>query len=396
MFGQRGALRLSLVVLGWLCAGPWGALAEPVVSGVRTGQHATMTRFVLDISEEVDYRIFTLPNPYRVVIDLPAIDWRVAPGPPRPVGLIRNQRYGRFTASVSRVVLDLAAPVEIHRVFQLPPQGDLPYRFVVDLRAVDEQTFLKRARLTAPPMAAPTATVPEPGSRRRQDGKLVVVIDPGHGGVDPGTIGASGTFEKRVTLAVARELKAALTASGRYHAVLTRERDVFVRLRDRLDKARGAGAVLFISLHADSIKNRRLRGASVYTLSEQASDKEAADLAARENKADIIAGVDFNGQSDEVTSILIDLAQRETMNQSARFANMLLPEIAKAGKLLRKSHRFAGFAVLKAPDVPSVLVEMGYLSNPDDERFLTSAGRRKPLVSAIVRAIDSYFAVREG
>jgi N-acetylmuramoyl-L-alanine amidase len=178
--------------------------------------------------------------------------------------------------------------------------------------------------------------------------------------------------------------------------VLTRERDVFVRLRKRLEKARKAGGELFISLHADSIKNRRFRGTSVYTLSEKSSDAESELLAAKENKADIIAGVDLAAQSDEVTSILINLAQRETMNFSASFANMLLPEIGRTGRLLRKSHRFAGFAVLKAPDVPSVLIEMGYLSNREDERLLTSRSLRRNLILAIARAIDRYFAARAG
>jgi N-acetylmuramoyl-L-alanine amidase len=187
---------------------------------------------------------------------------------------------------------------------------------------------------------------------------------------------------------VARELR----SRGRYRVVLTRDRDVFLRLRTRVEKARKAGADLFVSLHADSIKSRRFRGASVYTLSEKASDAEAARLAEWENKADIIAGLDLNRQSDEVTNILIDLAQRETMNFSAKFANILLPEIGKVGPLLRKSHRFAGFAVLKAPDIPSVLVEMGYLSNRDDERMLTSPKRRSKLVRAIATAIDKYFA----
>ena len=397
MFSCKGSLRVGSAVLFSLLVTASAATAKPVATGVRTGEHVAMTRFVLDLSEPVDYHIFTLPDPYRVVIDLPEIDWRVPPRVGGPVGLIRGLRYGLFTAGVSRVVLDVAQPVEIYRAFLLSPQGNHPYRFVLDLRPVDDETFLETARLVTPPSPArrPPPPVAKPG--RHPDGKPVVAIDPGHGGVDPGTISPSGAYEKHVTLAIARELRQTLTASGRYRVVLTRDRDIFVRLRHRVAKARKAGAELLISLHADSINNRRLRGASVYTLSETASDKETAALAAKENKADIIAGVDFDDKSDEVANILIDLAQRETMNSSASFANdVLVPEIAKASKLLNKSHRFAGLAVLKAPDVPSVLIELGYLSNREDERMLTSPARRKELVLAIARAIDRFFASRGG
>ena len=372
------------------------AVAKPIATGVRTGEHVSMTRFVLDLSEPVTYRVFMLPDPYRVVIDLPEIEWRASAVDGYAAGLIRGLRYGLFSAEVSRVVLDVAGPVAVARAFLLEPQGNSPYRFVLDLAPVDEATFRKNLRLAALPRAPadPAPRAAKPG--RRADGKHVVVIDPGHGGIDPGTVSVRGTYEKAVTLAIALELASELTGRGRYHVVLTRRRDVFVRLRKRLEKARKAGGELFISLHADSIKNRRFRGTSVYTLSEKSSDAETERLAARENKADIIAGVDLAAQSDQVTSILIDLAQRETMNFSASFATVLLTEIGKTGRLLRKSHRFAGFAVLKAPDVPSVLIEMGYLSNREDERLLTSRSRRRNLILAIAGAIDKYFAGRAG
>ena len=219
-----------------------------------------------------------------------------------------------------------------------------------------------------------------------------MVLDPGHGGADPGTIGASGVYEKTVTLATAKELKKILIKSGSYRVVLTRNGDSFMRLSNRVAVARTAAADLFLSLHADAIKKRNVRGASVYTLSETASDAEAAALAAKENKADIIGGVGLEDESEEVTSILIDLVQRETMNLSAGFANLALPELGKHVKILRNGHRFAGFAVLKAPDVPSVLVEMGYLSNRRDERMLANEKGRRPIAEALARAIDRYFA----
>jgi N-acetylmuramoyl-L-alanine amidase len=195
-----------------------------------------------------------------------------------------------------------------------------------------------------------------------------------------------------VTLAMAKELKTALEASGRYRVVLTRDDDTFIRLRERVAKARAAGAELFISLHADSIGDHNHRGASVYTLSEIASDKEAEALAAKENKADLIGGLDLSNENPEVANILIDLAQRETMNYSARFAVALVADLDRAAKININPHRYAGFAVLKAPDVPSVLIELGYLSNPQDERALKDSKQRKRVAAAIVKACDRFFA----
>jgi N-acetylmuramoyl-L-alanine amidase len=219
----------------------------------------------------------------------------------------------------------------------------------------------------------------------------VVALDPGHGGVDPGTIGASGTLEKNLTLEVAREVKRALEASGRYRVVLTREDDSFVRLRERIQIAHTAAAELFISFHADALADAKFHGATVYTLSDKASDAEAEALAQRENKADLIAGIDLTDEAPEVTGILIDLAQRETMNLSARLASDLVEEVGHETSFLKQSHRFAGFAVLKAPDVPSALIELGYLSNRQDEASLNQAAYRKRLAGAILRALDRFF-----
>jgi N-acetylmuramoyl-L-alanine amidase len=221
----------------------------------------------------------------------------------------------------------------------------------------------------------------------------LVYIDPGHGGPDPGTIGRNGTYEKNVTLAVAQELQRQLLASGRYRVKLTRSSDQFVALRARFEMARIDHADIFISLHADSSFVGDARGASIYTLSETSSDAEAAALAAKENKADLIAGVDLSKQNVVVTSILIDLAQRETKNLSARFAELLVEKLGRVTLLLRNTHRYAGFAVLKAPDIPSVLIELGYLSDSQDEALLLSAAHRAKLAGAMLLAIDGYFTV---
>jgi len=249
--------------------------------------------------------------------------------------------------------------------------------------AVPAPTVVRVA--VAKPLVAPPR---QPDTERAMP---VIAIDPGHGGVDPGATGVSGDYEKHITLLVARAIQKALEKTGRYRVVLTRDRDIFKSLRDRVEFARQAGAKLCISIHADTIEKKNIRGLSVYTLSETASDKEAAALAEKENKADLISGVDLSGETSEVTNILIDLAQRETMNESARFATTALKELGRVTKLLRNTHRFAGFAVLKAPDVPSVLVELGFLSNRQDEKALRRKSHRAKLAKAIARAVGKYF-----
>ena len=369
------------------------SMADPIVTGVRLGAQLDATRVVLDLTEPVEYSIFTLDEPYRLVIDLPPVSWSMAPGSETAaLGLVEGFRFGRFDSQTSRIVLDMAGPVEVASAFVLPPQGPSAYRLVLDLRGVGRAQFLAAL---GPAPAAPESAQPVTLAVR-PEGKPVVAIDPGHGGIDPGTIGVSGTREKAITLAMARELAQILEATGRFQVVLTRDGDTFVPLRERVARARAAGAELFVSLHADSVGAAGVRGASVYTLSENAFDDEAAALAARENRADILGGMDLGQQTGDVAAILISLAQRESMNLSASFANRLIPELASESRVLRNSHRFAGFAVLKAPDVPSVLVELGYLSNRSDERLLSQASSRRPLIDAIARAIGGYFSALDG
>ncbi|OFX14007.1 MAG: hypothetical protein A2516_04095 [Alphaproteobacteria bacterium RIFOXYD12_FULL_60_8] len=241
----------------------------------------------------------------------------------------------------------------------------------------------------APPPPKPAKPNAQPKEAARMP---VVVIDAGHGGVDPGATGVSGIYEKHITLAVARQLRDSLVATGRYRVVLTRDRDVFIPLRKRVEIARAAGGDLFLSIHSDSIDNPKTRGLSVYTLSENASDVEAGLLAERENKVDLIAGMDLSSESREVTDILIDLAQRETMNLSARYASFAVGELRREAKLLGRTHRFASFAVLKAPDIPSVLLEIGYLSHKDEERQLREKDYRAKLARSITKSVDQFFA----
>jgi N-acetylmuramoyl-L-alanine amidase len=229
---------------------------------------------------------------------------------------------------------------------------------------------------------------PPPASRKR-----VVVIDPGHGGIDPGAVGSSGTYEKDVVLAMGLELRRQLEATGRYSVIMTREADSIVRLRDRLWVARESDGELFLSLHADSlVRAPDVRGASVYTLSEQASNDEAARLASKENRADILAGIDLSDQEDIVTEILIDLAQRDANNKSVQVAEHFVSELKSVTKMARQRRSQAGFVVLKSPDMPSVLIELGYLSNAADERALRDPAHLSGLARAMVAAIDQYFA----
>lgn len=389
---RRVARRTGLVT-AMVIAVSCPALAGPKVTGVRIGDYPAKTRFVVELSAPLKFTIFTLADPYRVVIDLPEVEWAMGRDRTAHGGVITDFRYGLFRAGTARIVLDVKAPVRVSKSFLLKRVGSKPDRLVIDLKRIERVAFvraLRDRRARARPGQTPVRPVAKPP--RRRNAKPMIAIDPGHGGVDPGTTGVSGVREKYIVLAHARELRRQLLATGRYRVAMTRNRDVFVRLRDRIAKSRQTGADIFISLHADSLRNRRVRGGSIYTLSEKASDTEAGALAAKENKADVIAGVDLNVQSPEVANILIDLAQRETMNESAVFARRLTAELSKSVRLLRNTHRFADFAVLKAPDVPSVLVELGYLSNRSDEKLLRQKRHRRRVAAAIVRAINGYFA----
>ncbi len=359
---------------------------------VRAWAHPTYTRLVIELTEPVKFSVFALPSPHRLVMDFSdtAVAIRSQPLPDDGVGVIGSVRYGQFKPEVARVVLDLLQPVHVDRAFLLSPEANSPTRFVVDLSPSNAEAFTEYARLSqrsAGQFSSEAALLQIPARIP------VIVIDAGHGGVDPGAVGISGTQEKSVALEAARQLAERLTATGRYQAVLTRERDVYVGLRDRVALARQAEADLFLSIHADSIEDSRLRGSHVYSLSQTASDSEAEALAAKENKSDIIAGLDLGNYSDEVNTILLDLSQRETNNMSVQFAEITVDAFVRHGvRSIRRPHRQAGFAVLKAPDVPSLLIELGFLSNRHDERILQTRAGRKPIIDAIMDAVDSYFA----
>jgi len=386
LFGILACLACGLSQPGW---------AMTTARDIRIGIHKDKTRVVLDLSGEVRYRVFALADPYRIVIDLPDIKWDVpAATVRRKGGIIAGLRYGQYQSGNARVVLDLISPGLAEGSFTIPPSANHGYRIVIDIRPTTRLAFIRT--LAASPIRARDQAQPVMATKPKRDPaqKPLVVIDPGHGGVDPGAIGVSGIFEKRVTLAMACQIRKAILALGRQRVKFTRYRDTFISLRRRVAVARAIGADLFLSVHAASITDRSIRGGGVYTLSEKASDKESAALAAKENRADLIAGLNLKVHDDEVASILIELTQRETMNYAAQFAASLLPELRQLIHMRRKPHRFAGFVVLKAPDVPSVLIELGYLSNRRDEKMLNNPKSQAAMAAGIARAVNNYFTAQ--
>ena len=370
------------------------------INSMRVGQGVGSVRLVFDSDQSFDYKVFLLSDPRRLIVDTQNI--KVNPQILKELdsnAFLKNPRLGTVGVDDVRIAFDLQKPAIVKKAFLLAPQSNFGWRFVVDLELVSEREFASRLGSTHAITNEnyKESKVVQKASSNRQyikeesNKKKIIVLDPGHGGHDPGAIGYSGVYEKNITLAFGRELKALLDKTGKYKVYLTRNTDKFIPLRDRVKIARKYKADLFMSLHADSAKNRSAKGLSVYTLSETASDKEAAALAERENKADVIAGLNLVEHSKEVSDILINLAQRETMNRSSEFAGFMVQEMKKKVKLVSNTHRFAGFAVLKGPDVPAVLLEMGYLSNRQEEKQLQQKSYRKKLGEATVKAIDRYF-----
>jgi N-acetylmuramoyl-L-alanine amidase len=380
------------------------------VSGVRFGTHPDAQRVVIELSEAVEFRAFVMAAPNRIVIDTPSFSWKVGQIQKPGTLQIKDVRFGDLGAGLSRIVIETGEPVVIQAAFMLPKQQGQLDRLVLDFKRTTSEAMQGALSQvhgplqgTAPNVASPatskpspSASTPPPPASKKSAGapfKPVIIIDPGHGGQDPGATAANGVYEKNITLAVGLELKRQLEESGNYRVKMTRSTDVFIPLRSRVQFARKNEGDLFISLHADSIRDNNVTGASVYTLSETASDAETAKLADRENKSDIIAGIDLSGQEADVANILLDLATRDTMNQSKFLANTVVVSLKSRNiTLLERPHRSAGFAVLKAPDIPSILVEMGYLTNRSEVERLSSPEHRKKIAAALKTSIDGYFA----
>ena len=360
-----------------------GRAETPVLRDIRVHAHPDRTRRVAELSARVEFGLSLFQDPDRLVIDFPALDWHAAP-PDRLAGAGLIQAVDRVPDAdgVTRITLDLTGPAQVRDAFFLGQTASVPYRFVRDLQPL----------AAAPPGTAAAGPGTEPASDGRDARRPIIVIDPGHGGFDPGAVGAAGTLESAITLAVSLRLREMLVGDGRYDVVMTRStEEEYVALRERVRRGRAAGADLFMSIHADANPSRAVRGASIYTLSGRASDREAAMLAARENRQDALTEIEIDPNDAVMASILIDLAQRETHTESNAIAEFLVNRMGAVKPLLVNTHREAGFAVLTAPDVPSVLVELGHLSNASDEALLNDPVHQTLLADALRQGVDDYF-----
>ncbi|KPF72088.1 hypothetical protein IP69_04525 [Bosea sp. AAP35] len=372
----------------------------PVATDAKLEQAGDTVRLTMALSRPVEVAASVLAGPDRVVIDLPSINFQVQPAAARRSGgVVGAFRFGLFTADKARIIIDLTQPAIVVRAESRPLRGGFG-ELVIELRKATRAEFQAAVAKTSSrgtegdsaisgpnPSPGPVAAAQAASGDRRQ----TIVIDPGHGGIDPGAVVAS-IAEKSVVLAFGTKLKEQLEAGGRHRVLMTREDDRFVPLAERVAIARAAGADLFISIHADSLAQAQdVRGATVYTASERATDAEAARLAAKENQADSVAGLDTSEDTQDVAGILMDLAKRETRTFSAVFARNLVEKLGGSVKMHKVPLRSAGFRVLSAPDVPSVLIELGYMSSPKDAELLNSAQWRAQAVEAVAAAVEGYF-----
>jgi N-acetylmuramoyl-L-alanine amidase len=372
------------------------AVKRVIAMDARLAGDDKRTRFIVDLNGKVDLAAFTLADPYRVIIDLPELSFDLPSGAGKNGrGLVSAFRYGLFAPGKARIVLDAKGPVAVDRAFVMDAHDSQPARLVVDLVPSDRESFIRGAAVKRRPEPG-GKVVSVPLKPADDPGPPLIVIDPGHGGIDSGAMAPSGVEEKAVVLAVAKSLAEKLERGRRFRVVLTRYDDTFLPLEERVKIARMNAAALFISIHADSISRREgeARGASIYTVSEKASDAEAARLAEKENKADVIAGVDLSNKSNDVAGILVDLAHRETRNVAGNFARTLAGRLQEATNMHKSPMRSAGFTVLRAPDVPSVLLELGFLSNAEDVKLLTSDAWREKVTDAMASAVQGFFSGR--
>jgi N-acetylmuramoyl-L-alanine amidase len=374
--------------------------ALPVATDIRLAGDDKQTRLVMDLTATIGLRAFTLADPYRVVVDIPQTVFQLpSKAGETGRGLIKAYRYGLVMAGGSRLVIDVTKPVRIEKATVLESRGGEPARLVLDLAATDREAFMRHLALDRTAMRASVASpsISRPRAKPSGDPRPLIVIDPGHGGPDTGTKAGGGEImEKNVVLDFSVTLRDQLEKSGRYRVVMTRTDDSFIPLAERVKFARQRQAQLFISVHADALPKSEgdVQGATIYTLSDTASDAEAARLAEDENRSDVIAGIDLAKEPDDVADILFDLAHRETKTFSHAFARLLVGEMKSAVRLHKKPLKSAGFVVLKAPDVPSVLIELGYMTNRQDLKLLTNEAWRAKAAATMTQAVDQFFRTR--
>jgi N-acetylmuramoyl-L-alanine amidase len=388
----------------------------PVASDARLAGDAKQTRFVLDLDKAIPFRAFALADPYRVVVDIPQVNFQLPAGTGSAGrGLIKAFRYGLVMPGGSRIVFDLAGPAKVANSYVLDAANGQPPRLVLEFAEVDRTAFVQSLSAENRPELRPAiadateAVASQAESKSAEaksgvtpelkptvtDARPLIVIDPGHGGLDNGTQ-ANGESEKNLVLAFGLALRDRIEKTAKYRVVMTRTDDTFIPLDDRVKVGRSQKAALFVSIHADFLPHREgdVQGATIYTVSDRASDAEAERLAEAENKADAIGGVNLTEEPTDVADILIDLAQRETRTFSNRFARLLAGEMKNATRMYKHPLKSAGFRVLKAPDVPSVLVELGYVSNKSDLEHLVSENWRSKTVGSMAQAIDAFFEKR--
>lgn len=351
------------------------------------------TRLIIDFDRKPAFEVHYVANPYRVLIDLPETDFGIKAEELEARGIFSEIRYGTMAAGRSRIVLTASRPVGVALAEVQEEQGASSYRLVIDAAIVTDQVFQgqmeKQSWQEASLPAGGGTPVMLPGSKA--DGPFVIAVDAGHGGIDNGARGGITKMEeKHVTLAFAKELAAALNKLPATRAILTRDKDEFLSLSQRVQLARSEGANLLISIHADTLRQKDIRGATVYTISDKASDSLAASLAERENLSDQIAGISFVDEPAEVADILLDLTRRETQAFSINLAKSVVGKFKDEVLLINNPHRHAGFRVLTAPDVPSILLELGFMSNKDDEQLLTDPAWQKKVAGLVADAVKEY------
>lgn len=401
IFPPTGLLRrAAAAVFVWLLC--WGTVfaaapeaERPLLAfAARVAGDDARTRLVIDFDRKPDFQVHYVANPYRVLVDLPETDFAMEEDQLAARGIFADIRYGTMAAGRSRIVLTAERPVAVALAEVQQEDGASTFRLVIDAAIVTDQVFQehldKQTWRKAEAAAQETAPLmlPAAGTNR---GPFVVAVDAGHGGIDNGATGASSkTVEKDITLAFARKLADALNALPDTRAVLTRDKDEFLSLSQRVQLARSEGANLLVSVHADTLRQKDIRGATVYTISDKASDSLAARLAERENLSDQIAGISLDSEPAEVADILIDLARRETQAFSISVAREVVRTFEGEVLLINNPHRHAGFRVLTAPDVPSVLLELGFLSNKEDEKLLVDPDWQKKVAGLIAKAVERY------